>query len=164
MDDDATADQVIQIRHLLHDIQVADEKPIGSALLLVIDHQQARIFHTDQRGVLPDRVAADEGLGGKSHVHSAHDFRLHTEKPNHDAFFEAVTQSIAEGDRILVFGSGTGSSSSMDLFTVWLREHHPKISDRLVGTMIVDASHLTEKELVARARDVFANQLVEVIK
>ena len=37
-----------------------------------------------------------------------------------------------------------------------LKHHHAEIAQRIVGTVVVDESHLTEDQLLAKAREVYA--------
>jgi hypothetical protein len=155
--DTLTSDQVSQVRHLLR----RSETVVQTAhmhLLMVIDHSETRVFRTDLKEAEPETVTPQDTLGHQRHVHSAHDYSDHIEKPNHSAYFEAISKSLEGAEQILIFGSGSGSSSMMDLFAVWLREHHPALSDIVVSCMVVDESHLTEGQLLAKAREVYAEE------
>jgi hypothetical protein len=44
----------------------------------------------------------------------------------------------------------------MDQLLAELKRHHPDISERVVGSVVVDAQHLTEDQLLAKARDFYA--------
>ncbi|MBC8064186.1 MAG: hypothetical protein H7Y17_05105 [Chlorobia bacterium] len=154
--DVASVDQVNQIRHLLESSGTKKSKDVGPQLLLVIDHQEARIFRTDSGGSIPEKVIPYDPDGHRGHVHSAHDFRDHNEQPNHDAYFEVISENLKDAEKILIFGSGVGSSSAMDLFVAWLPEHHQKLSDRVIGAVIVDQSHLTEGQLLAKAKEIYS--------
>jgi hypothetical protein len=44
----------------------------------------------------------------------------------------------------------------MDQFTAWLNRHRPELAKRIVGSVAIDEHHLTEGQLLAKARDFFA--------
>ncbi len=157
--DAATAEQVIQIRHILQDAKERSPGITGPHLLVVIDHKQARIYRTELKGTVPETVKPEDNLGHKGHVHSAHDYSDHIEKPNQEAYFEAVCKSLETAEKVLIFGSGKGSSNTMDQFTLWLRAHHPKVADCIFMSVVVDESHLTEGALLAKARDIYGGGL-----
>ena len=72
----------------------------------------------------------------------------------------ALTLVAVEGARqLLIFGTGTGKSSEMEQFVVWLNVHHPDLADRIIGTVVVDERHLTESQLLAKAREFYATPL-----
>lgn len=79
------------------------------------------------------------------------------EKPDPNSFFGPVTDALQGTGRILVFGTGTGTSSEMDQFIGWLKRQHPETARRVMGAVVVDEHHLTEDQLLAKARDFYAN-------
>jgi hypothetical protein len=54
-----------------------------------------------------------------------------------------------------MFGTGTGASSAMEQLLLDLKEHHPDLAGRVVGSVAVDEHHLTENQLLAKARELF---------
>ncbi len=55
-----------------------------------------------------------------------------------------------------MFGTGTGASSAMEQLLLELKEHHKDLARHIVGSIAVDAHHLTENQLLAQAREFFA--------
>jgi hypothetical protein len=45
----------------------------------------------------------------------------------------------------------------MDQFIAWLKLHHPEPASRIIGSLVVDEHHLTENQLLATAREFYAN-------
>ncbi len=72
------------------------------------------------------------------------------------AFYEAVAQTLRSAEKILIFGSSTGSSSAMDHLLVDLKDHHPDLAQKVIGTVIVNEQHMTEDQLLAQARSFYA--------
>ena len=151
----ATADDVTKIRHFLRESESAVATEDGKHLLLVIDHKEAKIFHTEIKGSTPERIMPYDPTGIKGHVHSAHDFKDHTGGPNMNEYFTHVAKMLGDPEKILIFGSGNGSSNVMGQFTEWLAKHQPKLSEKVVDAVTVDESHLSEGQLLALARQTY---------
>jgi hypothetical protein len=47
----------------------------------------------------------------------------------------------------------------MDQFVGWLKDHHPDLSKRVIGSVVVDENHLTVGQLLAKAREFYSNAL-----
>jgi len=45
----------------------------------------------------------------------------------------------------------------MEQFIAWMKNHHPELAKRIVGSLVVDEHHLTEGQLLAKAKDFYAN-------
>ena len=56
----------------------------------------------------------------------------------------------------MLFGSGTGKSSAMEQLLADLKDHHPDVAEKVIGSVLVDAHHTTESQLLAKARDFYA--------
>jgi Rad3-related DNA helicase len=78
------------------------------------------------------------------------------EKPDPNTFFEPVAKALQSATQLLIFGTGTGKSSEMVQFVMWLNRHHPDLAHRIIGTVVVDEHHLTESQLLAKAREFYA--------
>jgi hypothetical protein len=153
--DIATSEQVSQIRHFLHLTGSVKAKEAKSQVLVVMDHQSTRIFHTEERDAVADVIRPEDPKGHEGRVHSAHEFVDHNGRPHRESYFAAIAKSLAETTNILIFGSGTGSSSEMTIFMDWLKDHEPRIGEHVVGTVVVDGSHMTTNELLAKAREIY---------
>ena len=152
--DVVTSDQVMQIRHLL---KAQDSKLSESDgnFLLVINHEKAKVYQTETKGADALQVKPEDPHGHSRHVHSAHDYSDHIEKPNHNAYFQAIADGLQSAQKILIFGEGGGSSSTMDLFVAWLKEHKPVLAERVVDAVIINETHMTEPEVLAKARAMY---------
>ncbi len=148
----ATEEEIMQLRHFLNESGTSKQKRPENDFLVVIDHNQARIYKTEVKGTVPVLVTPHDHDGQKSHVHSSHDFRDRAEKPDSNAYFGAIAKQLAQADKILVFGSGVGSSSAMDIFVSWLKNNNKPLSERILRTVQIDQGHMTENELLAQAR------------
>ena len=128
----------------------------GTHLLVVIDHQEARIYRTEVRGATPERLEPYDPYGHGRHLHSAHEWTDGKSRPERKSYYEAVAKTLRGATQILVFGSGTGKSSAMEQLLADLKEHHHDVAEKVVGAVVVDAHHTTENQLLAKAREFYA--------
>jgi len=125
-------------------------------LLVVIDHQEARVYRTEVHGAVPVRLAPYDPHGYGRHLHSAHEWTDGKRLPERKSFYEAVAGTLRGAELVLLFGGGTGRSSAMDMLLADLKAHHPDVAEKVIGAVVVDAHHTTEGQLLARAREFYA--------
>jgi hypothetical protein len=157
--DVADVEELMELRHFLErSEQVPAAAPDGgSHWLLVIDHHQARIYRSEMHGTVPERIMPHEPTDYFRHAHNSRDFSRGQEKPDPNSFFEPVASALKGAGSILVFGSGKGTSSEMEQFVAWVAVHHPELSARIVGSVVVDEHHLSEDQLLSRAREFYSS-------
>jgi hypothetical protein len=154
----AEIDELMQIRHFLERSEPVAPESIakGNHLLVVIDHREARIYKTELHGSVPQRITPYDPHGAGRHLHYVADDSNGQRKPERRSFYEAVAKTLQGAQMILLFGSGTGASSAMEQLLAELKRRHPQISERIVGSTVVDAQHLSDDQLLAKARDFYA--------
>src|SRR5436190_4270644 len=124
----------------------------GTHLLVVIDHRQARVFKTELRGSTPVRVTPYDPTGLGRHLHEVEGHASGKRRPERKSFYEDVARALAGATEVLVFGSATGASSAMNQLFAEFERFHPALAGRLVGAEVVDGHHLTDEQLLAKAR------------
>jgi hypothetical protein len=132
------------------------EREAAPHLLVVIDHQEARVYRTEVHGAVPERIVPYDPHGYGRHLHSAHEWTDGKRPPERKSYYEAIAKTLRGAEQILLFGSGTGRSSAMEQLLADLTEHHPDVAAKVIGSVVVDASHTTENQLLARAREFYA--------
>jgi hypothetical protein len=157
--DVAETDELMALRHFLErsEMPPPETNEKEAHWLLVIDHHEARIFRSEMHGALPQQILPHEPDDYFHHAHNSKDFSRGQEKPDPNSFFEPVAQALPAAGQILIFGTGTGTSSEMDQFIAWLMLHHPKLAKRIIGSVVVDEHHLTVDQLLEKAREFYAN-------
>ncbi len=125
----------------------------GAHLLVVIDHRLARIYKAELHGSVPQRVIPYDRSGFGRHLHYVQDDSNGQRVPEVKSFYEAIAKTLEGAEKILLFGSGTGASSAMEQLLAELKQHHKELAVRVVGSVVVDEHHLTEDELLAKARE-----------
>lgn len=155
----AETSELMELRHFLERSETAPPETNGTEAhwLLVIDHHEARIFRSEIRGTVPQQILPHEPADFFRHAPNSKDFSRGMEKPDANTFFEPVAAALKAAGMILVFGSGKGHSSEMELFIAWLKRHHPEIAARIIGSQVVDEHHLSEAQLLAKAREFYAS-------
>jgi len=157
--DVAETEELMALRHFLEQSETATPDPNvkETQWLVVIDHHEARIFRSATHGTVPQLVRPHVPEDYFRHAHNSMGFSRGQEKPEPNSFFEPVAAMLNGAGKILVFGTGTGMSSEMDQFVAWLNLHHPIVAKRIIGALVIDEHHLTEDQLLAKAREFFAN-------
>ena len=149
--------ELIQIRHFLERSGAPSPAPeaAGTHLLVVIDHREARIFSAELHGSVPQRITPYDPFGFGRDLHYNQDDSNGQRKPEQRSFFEAVAKTLSNAEQILLFGTGTGASSAMEQLLANLKEHHHDLAKRIIRSVVVDEHHLTENQLLAKARELF---------
>jgi len=152
--DVANADEVMTLRHFLEKSETipATVDAKDTHWLLLIDHHEARIFRTEIHGGIPQKILPTEH---SQHTRDSGDVSRGKEKPDATSFFKPVAEALQSAAQILIFGTGTGTSSEMTQFTVWLNKHHPELAKRIIGSVVVDEQHLTDDQLLTKAREFY---------
>ncbi len=151
-------EEVISLRHFLERSAIpAAATNAETHWLLVIDHREARIFRSEMHGTVPQQILPHEPDDYFRHASNSKDSSRGKEKPDPNSFFEPVAKALQGDGQILVFGTGTGMSSEMEQFTAWTQTHYPEVAARIIDALVVDESHLTHDQLLAKAREYYAN-------
>ena len=155
------ADTVMRIRQFLTKSESSDSAPAtsGQNLLVVIDHREALIFSTDLEGATPQRILPDSPDGEHRYLHDVDKKANGHRDSEFKSFYAAVIKAISGAHQVLIFGSSTGASSAMTHLLAELKLNHSDIARRVIGSQSVDASHMTEPQLLAKARDFYAHNV-----
>jgi hypothetical protein len=153
----ADNDELARLRSFLERSAPATEPAVaaGTHLLVVIDHREARIYRAEVRGSAPQRITPYDPFGFGRALHYNEDDGNGQRKPELKSFYEAVAKTLQGAEQILLFGTGTGASSAMEQLLLDLKKNHHDLSKRVIGSIAVDEHHLTEDQLLAKAREMF---------
>jgi hypothetical protein len=160
---DVEIDKLSEIRHFLQrsSEQAPKAEAAGKHLLVVLDHRQALIYRTEVHGSVPQQITPYDPHGVERYLHYVGDDSNGQRKPDLKSFYEAIAKTLQGAEQILVFGSGTGSSSAMDQLVAELKRHHHQIAERIVGCIVVDEAHRSENQLLAQARGFYAKNAAD---
>lgn len=62
-------------------------------LLVVIDHQEARVYRTEVHGAVPMRIVPYDPHGYGKHLHSAQEWTDGKRQPERKSFYEAIART-----------------------------------------------------------------------
>jgi len=127
--------------------------PDGVHFLVVIDHREARVYKSETPGTVPQSILPNDPHGFGRSLHYKQDDSNGQRKPELKSFYEAVAKALLGADQILIFGTGTGASSAMSQLLLDLQHNHHDLAARVVGTQTIDEHHLSENQLLAKARE-----------
>ena len=154
--DVATVEDLLAIRRFLEqsgETAISPSVATGVHLLVVINHHEAKVYRTELHGTVPQQLVPYDPHGFGRHLRSDTPETDGKRKPERKSFYEAVAATLRGADRILIFGSGTGESSAMEQLLADLKHNHRDVAKHVVGSIVVDAHHLTESQLLAQARE-----------
>jgi hypothetical protein len=151
-------EELMKVRHFLQQSEAALGDPVanGVHLLVVIDHRLARIYRAEIQGSVPQRITPYDPGGFGRHLHYVQDDSNGQRKPERKSFYEAIAKTLLGAQKILVLGSGTGASSAMGHLLAELERNHRGVAKHIVGASVVNEQHLTENQLLAKAREFYA--------
>ncbi|MCX6954161.1 MAG: hypothetical protein NTV51_18585 [Verrucomicrobia bacterium] len=154
----STTDELLSLRHFLtRSGVIGDEKGAGEGdWLVVIDHREARIYRSLAPGSSAQQIRPHVSEDYFRHAPNSAQISRGKEKPDPNSFFEPVAAALSGAKQILLFGSGTGTSSEMDQFAGWLKQRRPEVAKRVIGTLVIDETHLSEAQVLAKAREFYA--------
>ncbi len=150
--------ELMDLRRFLEESNVSPPQALaaGVHLLVVIDHRLARIYKAELHGSVPDRILPYDASGSGRHLHHVEDDSNGQRKPERRSFYDAIAKTLRGAQQILLFGSGTGASSAMEQLLAELNEHHKDLAKLVMASVVVDQPHLTEDQLLAKAREFYA--------
>ncbi len=153
----AAMDELKLIRTFLESSQTPEAQvpPDAGHYLVVIDHREARLYKTELHGTTPQRITPVDPQGFGRHLRHVEDDATGQRMPENKNFYAAVAQALRAATKILLFGSGTGAGSAMDHLLADLQAHHPDIAARVIGSITLDVQHLSEDQLLAKAREFY---------
>lgn len=151
-------DEIMALRHFLERSECLPpmSNDAEAHWLLVIDHHEARIFHSEMHGTAPEQILPSGTKEYFRHAYGSKDFTRGEEKPDPNTFFEPVAAALQGAGQILIFGTGKGMSSEMDQFHAWVQIHLPLLAARVIGCLLIDEHHLSSDQLLAKARDFYS--------
>jgi hypothetical protein len=154
--------ELMKLRRFLEQSEapVQQQPAAGAHLLVVIDHRLARIYQAELHGSVPQRVIPYDRGGFGRHLHRVEEAADGKRKPEDNSFYDQVIRTLEGAEMILLFGSGTGASSAMEQLFAELKKQHKELAKRVVGLIVVDEQHLSEDQLLAKAREVYASAAV----
>lgn len=129
-------------------------------LLVVIGHDQSRIFRSEISGGNPVQLLPHDQpdcfRSSRSVERKSDSDVLSIDDPE---FFEPIAQELQCSGDILIFGESSATRHGMDRFIAWLKRQHPELANRIVGSLVLDKDQTDNQSLLATARKFYAHCL-----
>ena len=154
--------ELTQLKHFLEQSKPSAAQPAaepaaaGTHLLVVIDHSQARIYSAEMRGAVPHQIKPYDPFGFARELRSSADDGNGKRSPELKSYYEAVAKTLRGAHQILLFGTGTGASNAAEHLLAELQKHHHDVAAKVIATATIDEKHMTDDQLLAKAREIFA--------
>jgi hypothetical protein len=138
-----------------HPADAPAKAPDERHCIVLIDHQQARLFGLDDDPASPRVIKPEDPDGsrrrvehrqGGSIVDGAHDGGHSAEE---DSYYEQVSADLKPAQRIVVFSDGKGRSNAGDYLIGYLKHLHPAVAERIVASERIDIAHTSDGQVVA---------------
>lgn len=138
---------------------MSKEKFANHKVFVVLSRTQTKIWKENfEPGTLPHSFA--EEYINKDYRKTMNQFFSGRNRSKLDpAFAEKVAQELVGFERIYLAGGGKGKASAVHNLAIFLKEHHHLIAENIHGIEDIDASNMSDGELLAVARKMVAQDL-----
>jgi hypothetical protein len=155
---DVGIDEVLHIRHFLDGsaLPPSEEAMAVRDAVVVIDHSGARIYFSNEIGVAPVIVKPIDPSGHDQQVHNPQGDSGGRQGSHRKMFFEEISGHLKGTGQIFIVSDGKGASSQGEQILAEFIAHHPELRARVAGEESIDLHHLTEPQMLAKVRDLFA--------
>jgi len=124
----------------------------GTNLLVVLDHREARVYKTASHGETSQRIRPYNPHGFGRHLRYVPELSNSRGKREGFSFYQSIVKTLDAADQILLFGRGTSASSAVEQLLSKLKQQHPALANRVIGSVVVTQQHLSRNQLLAMAR------------
>ncbi|WP_408591418.1 hypothetical protein [Novosphingobium sp.] len=153
-DKDVGADDLRGLRALLTRAKVAPAGPVEPAeatCIVLIDHQQARLFANGDSDGNPTVIKPEDADGSRRRIEhkQGNDDHDGGHAAEEDHYYERIAIALQSAQRIVVFSDGKGRSNAGAYLVDYLERHHPGVAGHIVATERIDIAHTSDGETVA---------------
>jgi hypothetical protein len=150
-----TAAEIMELRHFATRAGCsASPSHDAPALLVVVDHHGAKIYHIDVTGAdVSQHVITPYDPHHFLHhlVHKDQSRERGQRAPEEASYYEQIAQAVATGGNIVVVGHGEGKSNAAHHLVEYLAAHHTETYQRIIREEVADLSSFTTPQLLALA-------------
>jgi hypothetical protein len=129
-------------------------------VLVVVNHRMARIYKADLHETVHDCIIPYDANGLGRHLHYVEGESNRQQQPARKSFYDAVAKTLQSARKSLLFGSETGADSAMEQLFTELKRNYQALARRVVGSIVVNEAHLTENQLLVKARAFYARHIL----
>lgn len=123
-------------------------------MVVTVTEDEARVWNAGlDPATRPEVIRAPERV--HVHVRQAQHHRGHGRDHDEPEFYDTVAGMVEEAKEILLVGHGSGKANHMLRMVQQWERRHPAVATKVVGAVVSDLSALSEREVLAIARDWF---------
>ena len=126
-------------------------------IALAVQHDTTRIWVVNDESIEPV-LEVERPQSQMMHVRGAQERHLHSSEAHEVEYFNQISDAIVRASHVIVFGHGKGNSNMKDKFLHFVQQQRPSLFDRCVDAGNVDFAALSNGQLVALAKRVWARQ------
>jgi hypothetical protein len=154
---DISADLVGQLRQLFdrasaEAVEAGEASASGDTLLVVVDHHSATIYRLEEDRPAATTVRPEDPHNRLHHLHHIEGNYAGQRTPERAEYYREIARAVQDADTVLIFGHGSGHSDAARLAEEQLVAHRSGPTPVFVIDANVDASALTENQLIESAR------------
>ena len=135
---------------------IPDDRNTAPKLLVVIDDNEVRVYRIRVHGAVPVRIVPYDPHGYGKDPHSPLEWADAKPFSERMSFHEAIAKTLQGAEQVLLLESSSGRNSAMESLLADLKDHHPDVAQKIVGSVTVDAIHTTEGQLLAKAKQFYS--------
>jgi hypothetical protein len=124
---------------------------------LAVQHDLARVWIVNGEHNEPV-VEIQRPVSHLMHVRGGQERHLHSSEAHELEFFSEISDLIANASHAVLFGHGKGNSNMKEKFLHFVQQHHRSLFDVCVDGGNIDFAALSNGQIVALAKDVWARQ------
>jgi hypothetical protein len=160
-DKELTQQEVAQLRGFLESAGVTPQSVTaveenratesqGFDIVVAIDHHQTRLFTIEGASESVRTLRPYDPYHFLHHLSHRQDRELRGQRqPEEPSYYSQIAAALVPARRVVIIGHGTGHSDAAAHLEEVLRAKHPEIHERVVATLAVDLSAVTEPQLLA---------------
>lgn len=165
---DLDAEAVLRLRHLLREAGVSPEHPeaqasaprgdIARRLVLVLEHAATRAYRLEGQEMERSELRPHGLWSCGENLSHRHERDIAGQRaPLDSAYLQELCDAIAAADAVLLLGHGKGESDLRRQLLHHLQTHHHDLLGRIVAEVTLDAGGLSDRAVLAVARQHFGN-------
>jgi hypothetical protein len=153
-------EELLALRHFLERSEFPLHPTNGreAHMLLVIGHRSARLYRAEVYGGFPEQIHPHGNPEGFLLADSSQQGTgLDTKTPGMSSCYEPIAQALCATGKILIFGESNATEMGMDRFIEWLKQQHPDLAARIIGSMVLAEDQADSGLLLAKAQEFYAH-------
>lgn len=127
------------------------EPGLSDGWVVLIDHQQARLFAPGADPATPLVIRPDDGDGSRRRLEhrQGNDDHDGGHASEDEGYYRRIAADLADAPRIVVLSNGKGRANAGEYLIAYVQRHFPALAARIVASGTIDISKTSDGEAVA---------------